>query len=103
MPRAARRKSDKLRNKRNRVRPNTRFLDALALAEQSGLLKGTRTKVLRGRMPAALVDRAKETTGARTDTELIEFALAHVATVDEYANWLISRRGSIPKGLDLEF
>jgi len=81
----------------------TRFLDALAMAEQSGLLKGTRAQVLRGRMPKALVDKAKANTGAKTDTELIELALAYVATADEYAEWLISQRGTIPKEIDLEF
>jgi hypothetical protein len=82
---------------------NTRFLDALAMAEQSGLLTGARARVLRGRMPKNLVDKAKANTGAKTDTELIELALAYVATADEYAEWLISRRGTIPKDVDLEY
>ena len=59
--------------------------------------------MVRGRMPKALVEKAKANTGAKTDTELIEFALAHVATIDEYASWLISQRGTIPRELDLEF
>lgn len=82
---------------------NPRFLDAVAIAEQSGLLKGARTRIVRGRMPKALVDKARENTGAKTDTELIEFALAHVATIDEYASWLISQRGTVRKDIDLEF
>lgn len=82
---------------------NQRFLDAIAMAEQSGLLKGARTRIVRGRMTKALVDKAKENTGVESDTELLELALAHLATADEYATWLISQRGTIPKELDLEF
>jgi len=80
-----------------------KFQDALTMAEESGLLEGARTRVLRGRMPKALVENAKANPGAKTDTELIEIALAHVATADEYATWLLSRRGSIPRDIDLEF
>ncbi len=54
-------------------------------------------------MPKALVDKAKANSGAKSDTELLELALAHLATADEYANWLISQRGTIPKDIDLEF
>ena len=43
-----------------------RFHDMIALAEQAGLLWGARTKVVRGRMPEALVSEAKK---------LLEFSL----------------------------
>jgi hypothetical protein len=95
--------SKKLRGVEKKPVMNTRFLDALAMAEQTGLLAGTRARVVRGRMTNKLVDKAKANTGAKTDTELIELALAYVATADEYAEWLISQRGTIPQEIDLEF
>jgi hypothetical protein len=39
----------------------------------------------------------------RTDTELIEVALAAVAVADEYTAWLLTQSGTVPKDLDLEF
>ena len=80
-----------------------RFQEALAIAEQSGLLGGAKTEVLRGRMPRALVQKAKARSGARTNTELIEIALANLATADEYTEWLLSQWGTVPKDIDLEF
>src|SRR5215467_2476641 len=49
-----------------------RFQEALAIAKEAGLLRGAKTEVVRGRMPRALVEKAKTTSGARSDTELIE-------------------------------
>jgi Sec-independent protein translocase protein TatA len=80
-----------------------RFRDALAIAEETGLLKGARTELVRGRMPKALVARAKARTGVQSDTKLIEVALATLAVADEYPDWLISQRGTVSKDLDLEF
>jgi hypothetical protein len=77
--------------------------EVLALAEQSGLLQGSRTKVIRGRMPQALVARAKARTGIKSDTNLIQVALANLAVADDYAEWLLSQRGTVPSDLDLEF
>ena len=80
-----------------------RLQGALAIAKETGLLQGPRTKLVRGRMPAALVARAKERSGAVSDTELIEVALAALAVADEYPTWLLSRRGTVSKDLDFEF
>ena len=80
-----------------------RFRDALTIAEETGLLKGARTELVRGRMPKALVARAKARTGVQSDTKLIEVALATLAVADEYPDWLISQRGTVSKDLDLEF
>ncbi len=80
-----------------------RLQEALAIARETGLLKGARTKLLRGRMPTALVAKAKERSGAVSDTELIEVALAALAVADEYPTWLLSRRGTVSKDLDFEF
>lgn len=81
----------------------SRFQDAITIAEQTGLLKGARTELVRGRMPKALVARAKARAGVQSDTTLIEVALANLAVADEYPGWLISQRGTVSKDLDLEF
>ena len=80
-----------------------RFQEALAIAKEAGLLRGAKTEIVRGRMPRALVEKAKTTSGARSDTELIEMALANLAVADEYPEWLLSQRGSVGKEVDLEF
>jgi hypothetical protein len=77
--------------------------DMLALAEQRGLLRGTRTRVMRGRMPEALVARAKARTGVKSDTELIELALVNLAVADDYPEWLLAQRASVNQDVDLEF
>jgi len=99
------------RNASSPVRQRTRLggarsgklRDVMAIAEQEGLLRGERTQVIRGRMPRALVARAKSRTGIVSDTDLIEIALANIAVADDYTDWLLSERGSIPVGVDLEF
>ena len=56
-----------------------RLKDVLVIADKAGLFKGTRTKVVRGRMPEALVNKAKARTGIKSDTDLLEVALANLA------------------------
>jgi hypothetical protein len=80
-----------------------RFQETLAIAQQTGLLRGAKTEVVRGRMPKALVRKAKAVSGARSDTELIELALANLALADQYSDWLLSQRGTVAREIDLEF
>jgi hypothetical protein len=77
--------------------------DVMVIAEEEGLLHGGRTQVVRGRMPEALVARAKKRTGIDSDTDLIEVALASIAVADDYADWLLSRRGAVDREPVLEF
>ncbi|MFZ1009756.1 MAG: hypothetical protein WAN65_23155 [Candidatus Sulfotelmatobacter sp.] len=84
-------------------RGSSRLREILVIAEQEGLLRGERTQVVRGRMPEALVARAKKRTGINSDTDLIEVALANIAVEDDYADWLLSRRGAVSREADLEF
>ena len=84
------------------TRPS-RLREVMGIAEQEGLLRGERTQVVRGRMPPALVARAKNRTGIASDTDLIEVALANIAVADDYTDWLLSQRGTVPTGVDLEF
>jgi hypothetical protein len=82
---------------------SSRLREVMIIAEQEGLLDGERTQVVRGRMPRALVARAKNRTGIASDTALIEIALANIAVADDYTDWLLSQRGTVPTGVDLEF
>jgi hypothetical protein len=91
------------RNGRTRVRGSLKLNEVMVIAEQEGLLRGERTEMVRGRMPEALVARAKKRTGITSNTDLIEVALANIAVGDDYAEWLLSRRGSVPPEADLEF
>ena len=91
------------RNGRARVRGSLKLDEVMVIAEQEGLLRGERTEMVRGRMPEALVARAKKRTGITSNTDLIEVALANIAVGDDYADWLLSRRGSVAPEADLEF
>ena len=82
---------------------SSKLRDVMVIAEQEGLLRGERTQVVRGRMPEALVARAKRRTGIDSDTDLIEVALANIAVADDYADWLLSRRGAVGSEVQLEF
>lgn len=80
-----------------------RLQEALTIARENNLLQGSRTEMVRGRMPKALVRKAMKVSGARTTTELVELALANLATADDYQDWLLSQRGTVSNELDLEF
>ena len=82
---------------------SARFRDVLELAQNQGLLQGSRDTLVRGRMPRALVKKAKSRVGIESDTKLIELALANLAVADDYTDWLLSQRASIPQDFDLEF
>lgn len=88
---------------KEKVPATDRVHEALTVAQDTGLLRGARTQTVRGRMPEALVRKAKARSGARTNTELIELALANLAVADEYPDWLLSQRGTVDKEADLEF
>ncbi|MGB6024036.1 MAG: hypothetical protein WBF26_05405 [Candidatus Sulfotelmatobacter sp.] len=77
--------------------------EVMVTAEKEGLFLGKRTEVVRGRMPEALVTRARNRTGIGSDTNLIEVALASIAVADDYADWLLSQHGTVGSEPDLEF
>jgi hypothetical protein len=74
----------------------------MLIAQEKGLL-GAKNTVIRGRMSEALVESAKARTGIKSDTELLEVALATLAVADDFPEWLLSRRGKISSEIDLEF
>lgn len=83
--------------------PHGPLREVLTIAEERGLLSGSRTHVLRGRMPVGLVQQAKLKSGISSDSKLLEAALANLAVADDYAQWLLAQRGTINPELDLEF
>jgi hypothetical protein len=83
--------------------PHAPLREVLTLAEERGLLSGSRTHVLRGRMPVGLVQQAKLKSGISSDSKLLEAALANLAVADDYAQWLLAQRGTVNPELDLEF
>jgi hypothetical protein len=95
----------RMKKSRKRGRPPAaaHVEEAFATARQRGLLGGPKTRVIRARTSAALVDEAKRRTGIQSDTELIEAALASLAAHDDFAEWLIANRGTVDPSLDLEF
>ena len=48
-------------------------------------------------------DQVYKRTGIDSDTDLMEVALANIAVADDYADWLLSRRGAVGCEIDLEF
>ncbi len=89
--------------KSTRISGPGKLREVMVIAEEQGLLRGERDQVVRGRMPKALVAQAKKRTGVVSDTDLIELALASIAVADDYADWLLARRGTIDREADLEF
>ena len=88
---------------RTKITHRNRLQDALTVAQQLGVLGGPKTEVVSGRLPKRLVQKAKIASGARSNTELIEIALANLAVADRYPDWLVSQRETVSKEIDLEF
>ena len=74
----------------------------MTTAKSAGLLDEKDGRIA-GRVPQRLVQAAKERSGIRSDTDLIEYALAKVALEDDFGERLLPRQGSVPRDLDLEF
>lgn len=72
----------------------------VSAAENAGLLEGSKDNV-GGRMPARLVEVAKQRSGLLSTTDLLEYALAKVALEDDFGAKLVARKGRIPEDFDL--
>jgi hypothetical protein len=88
--------------RRARSRDNPRRSAVLETARQAGLLAGVSGRIA-GRIRKQLVDTAKARSGIKSDTELLEYALARVALEDDFGQKLLAREGRVPSDLDLEF
>jgi Asp-tRNA(Asn)/Glu-tRNA(Gln) amidotransferase C subunit len=88
----------------SRRKPETRLRrDAvIETVKDAGLLSGARGRIA-GRIRKQLVKAAKARSGIKSDTELLEYALARVALEDDFGQKLVARKGRIPRDIDLEF
>jgi hypothetical protein len=90
------------RSKSSRSQMNARRSAVLATAHELGLLAGARNRIA-GRIRKQLLAAAKARSGIRSDTELLEYALARVALEDDFGRKLSAREGRVPPDIDLEF
>jgi hypothetical protein len=74
----------------------------LARAQESGLTLGKGGRIA-GRVSPELIERAKARTGLRSDTELVEFALANIAIEDRFAQVFRALKATVDPDLDLGF
>ena len=71
-------------------------------ARAVGLLGTAKDARLSGRVPARLIEAAKQRAHVSSDTELLVLALSRLALEDDFGKHLVDRKGSIPADLDLE-
>lgn len=81
---------------------DTQVEAVMAAAQRSGLLHEKSGRI-GGRVSPALVEKAKARTGIKTDTDLIEFALASIALEDRFAETFGAARGKVDPDLKLGF
>jgi hypothetical protein len=80
----------------------TRLRFALAELDGSGTLTGARSLKLSTRVDPGLVEAARRRTGLRSDSDLINAALAVIAAGDDFGAWLVRQAGRLPKDFDLD-
>jgi hypothetical protein len=81
---------------------NPRRNAVLTTAKGAGLLAGPSSRIA-GRIRKPLIDAARARSGIKSDTELLEYALACVALEDDFGQKLLALKGTVPKDIDLEF
>lgn len=86
----------------SRRKGNPRRDAVLESAKNAGLLAGANGRIA-ARIRRHLVNAAKARSGIKSDTELLEYALARVALEDDFGQKLIARQGRVPRDIDLEF
>lgn len=69
-------------------------------ARTQRLLGGQKTRILSARLDEALVAAAKRRTGIKSDTELVEVALASLAVGDDFGEWLVAQAGRVDPDFD---
>jgi hypothetical protein len=74
----------------------------LDTVKRLGLLEGPRNRIA-GRIRGQLIKAAKARSGIRSDTQLLEYALAQVALEDDFWQKLLALEGTVPRDIDLEF
>src|SRR5262249_28771660 len=81
---------------------NPRRNAVLATARDAGLLAGASSRIA-GRIRKPLIEAARARSGIKSDTALIDYALACVALEDDFGKKLLALKGTVPKDIDLEF
>ena len=71
-------------------------------AKAAGLIGPARDSRLSGRVPAKLVEAAKQRAHVSSDTELLVLALSRLVLEDDFGARLVERKGSIPASIDLD-
>ena len=74
---------------------------ALVELERSGILAGTRSKKLSMRVDPGLIEAARRRAGLRSDSDLINAALAMLAAGDDFGPWLVGQSGRLPEDFEL--
>ena len=94
----------KKKTARRPARPeqNPRRDAVLETVKRLGLLEGPTNRIA-GRIREPLIKAAKARSGIRSDTDLLEYALAQVALEDDFWQKLLSLEGTVPRDIDLEF
>ncbi len=72
-------------------------------AEAEGLVGDDKSARIAGRVSRRLLEAARKKAGIRSDTELLEYALAAIALQDDFGDRLFSHEGKVSKDIDLEF
>jgi hypothetical protein len=80
---------------------HTRLQFAVAELERSGALAGARSQKLSTRVDPGLLEAARQRTGLRGDSDLINAALAVIAAGDDFGAWLVGQAGRLPEDFEL--
>jgi hypothetical protein len=80
---------------------NTRLQFAVIELERSGTLAGARSQKLSTRVDPGLIAAARRRTGLRSDSDLINAALAVIAAGDDFGAWLVGQAGRLPEDFEL--
>ena len=83
------------------VLTNTRLKYAVVALERSGALAGARSQKLSTRVDPGLLAAARRRTGLRSDSDLVNAALAVVAAGDDFGAWLVTQAGRLPEDFEL--
>jgi hypothetical protein len=73
-----------------------------ALAK-TGKLHGARTRKLSVRVDPGLLEAARSRTGIRSDSDLVNAALATLAAPDGFGAWFVAYKGRLPEDFELGF
>ncbi|CAN7295173.1 hypothetical protein [Rhizobium sp. LjRoot254] len=82
--------------------PTPRVNAIMGDAERQGFLNTNESRIT-ARLSRKMVDAAKLKTGITSDSELVKFAIAQIATEDPFKKVFKELRGSIDPDVDLEF